>query len=219
MSLEAKGPFSPRPSHKPRCVGTASSSTLRNMRSLGFKGYLPRLSNGIPSRAIPRACPARLTVVQSLCGLERPCNPLAYFKLDKVVDKLSRVIVIDKPFTTELRDAITRELRSKGFKVQWRKWGFLVEDGIHIDINYAPLTLDEEFMNRSHVVAENLLLPSLEDLVVLKLMSGERKDIDDVKKILSQAWHMLDKEYLYKRVQQAGLERELKKTLRRLKLE
>ncbi len=128
-------------------------------------------------------------------------------------------IVIDKPFTTELRDAITRELRSKGFKVQWRKWGFLVEDGIHIDINYAPLTLDEEFMNRSHVVAENLLLPSLEDLVVLKLMSGERKDIDDVKKILSQAWHMLDKEYLYKRVQQAGLERELKKTLRRLKLE
>ena len=48
-------------------------------------------------------------------------------------------IAIDKPFTPELRDAITRELRSRGFKVQWRKWGLLVEDDIHIVINYAPL--------------------------------------------------------------------------------
>ena len=127
-------------------------------------------------------------------------------------------IAIDKPFTPELRDAITRELRSRGFKVQWRKWGFLVEDDIHIDINYAPLTLDEEFVGRSRVITENVLLPSIEDIVILKLMSGEKKDIDDVKKILAQAWHRMDREYLYRRAQQAGLERELRKMLRRLGL-
>ncbi|MCE4601388.1 MAG: hypothetical protein F7C38_07520 [Desulfurococcales archaeon] len=128
-------------------------------------------------------------------------------------------IAVDKPFTPELRDAITRELRSRGFKVQWRKWGFLVEDDIHIDINYAPLTLDEEFIERSKsVVGDILLLPSIEDIVVLKLMSGERKDTDDVKKMLVQTWHRLDKEYLYKRARQAGLERKLERILRRLRL-
>ncbi len=127
-------------------------------------------------------------------------------------------IVIDKPFTLELRDAITGELRSRGFKVQWRKWGFLVEDDVHIDINYAPLILDEEFVERSRVIAENILLPSIEDIVILKLMSSERKDIDDVKKILAQAWHRLDREYLYRRARQAGLEKELRKVLRRLGL-
>ena len=127
-------------------------------------------------------------------------------------------IAIDKPFTPELRDAITRELRSRGFKVQWRKWGFLVEDGIHIDINYAPLILDREFIDRSRAVTESILLPSIEDIVILKLMSGEKKDIDDVKKILTQAWHRLDKEYLYRRAKQAGLEKELRKILRRLGL-
>ena len=127
-------------------------------------------------------------------------------------------IAIDKQFTPELRDAITRELRSQGFKVQWRKWGFLVEDDIHIDINYAPLILDKEFIDRSRVVTENILLPSIEDIVILKLMSGEKKDIDDVKKILTQAWHRLDKEYLYRRALQAGLEKELRKILRRLGL-
>ena len=54
-------------------------------------------------------------------------------------------VIIDKPFTPELRDAITRALRSNGFRVQWRKWGFLVEDDVQIDINYAPLTFDSEF--------------------------------------------------------------------------
>ena len=127
-------------------------------------------------------------------------------------------VAIDKPFTPELRDAITRELRSRGFRVQWRKWGFLVEDDIHIDINYAPLILDREFIDRSRVVIENILLPSIEDIVVLKLMSGEKKDIGDVKKILAQAWDRLDKEYLYRRARQAGLERELRKVLRRLGL-
>jgi len=126
--------------------------------------------------------------------------------------------VVDKPFTPELRDAITRELRSRGFKVQWRKWGLLVEDDIHVDINYAPLTLDEEFVRRSRRLVENIYLPSLEDIVVLKLMSGERKDYDDLKRILHQAWHRLDKEYLYKRVRQAGLEREFRRLMRRLGL-
>ena len=127
-------------------------------------------------------------------------------------------IVIDKPFTPELRDAITRELRSRGFKVQWRKWGFLVEDDAHIDINYAPLTLDQEFIKRSKNISKNLWLPSLEDLVILKIMSNEKKDVNDVKRILTQTWHILDKEYLYKRARQAGLEKELKRILARLGL-
>lgn len=127
-------------------------------------------------------------------------------------------VAIDKPFTPELRDAITRELRSKGFRVQWRKWGFLVEDEVHVDINYAPLTLDDEFIKRSRTLASNILLPSLEDIVILKLMSGERKDREDLKKILHQAWHRLDKEYLFKRARQAGLEWELERLLRRLGL-
>jgi hypothetical protein len=127
-------------------------------------------------------------------------------------------VTLDKPFTPELRDAITRELRSRGFKVQWRKWGLLVEDDIHVDINYAPLTLDEEFIMRSKKIADNLYLPSLEDIIILKLMSGERKDITDLKRILNQEWHLLDKEYLYKRARQAGLEKELNKLTRRLGL-
>jgi len=127
-------------------------------------------------------------------------------------------IAVDKPFTPELRDRITEALRMMGFKVQWRKWGFLVTDDIHVDINYAPLTLDEEFAERSRAVAENIPLPCVEDIVVLKLMSGERKDIDDVKKILQQAWHRLDKEYLYRRARQTGLERELERIVRRLGL-
>lgn len=127
-------------------------------------------------------------------------------------------VAIDKPFTPELRDAITRELRSRGFKVQWRKWGFLVEDDVNVDINYAPLTLDEEFANKSRRIAENIFLPSLEDIIVLKLMSGERKDIADLKKILSQTWHKLDREYLYSRARQAGLEKELEILARRVGL-
>lgn len=126
--------------------------------------------------------------------------------------------VVDRTFTPELRDLLTEALRSEGFKVQWRKWGFLVEDDVHIDINYAPLTLDEEFVRRSRAVAEGVLLPCVEDLIVLKLMSGERKDIEDIKRVLRQSWNALDKEYLYRRAQQAGLERELEKILRRLGL-
>ena len=58
------------------------------------------------------------------------------------------------------------------------------------------------------------MLPSIEDLIILKLMSGERKDIHDVKKILAQQWPTIDKGYLQERAQQAGLEKELRKILR-----
>jgi len=127
-------------------------------------------------------------------------------------------VAVDKPFTPELRDRITEALRMMGFKVQWRKLGFLVTDDMHVYINYAPLTFDEEFVAKSRAVAENILLPCVEDIVVLRLMSGERKDIDDVKKILQQMWHRIDKEYLYRRARQTGLEKELEKIVRRLDL-
>ena len=128
-------------------------------------------------------------------------------------------IAIDKPFTPEIRDLITKELRFQGFKVQWRKWGFLVENDVHIDINYAPLTFDSEFTERSRKIIENIFLPSIEDIIILKLMSGERKDRDDIKRILAQTWHKIDLEYLYRRASQAGLEKELKKILRRIGLQ
>lgn len=44
--------------------------------------------------------------------------------------------------------------------------------------------MDREFVERSRALAENILLPSLEDIVVLKLMSGVRKDIAGLKRIL-----------------------------------
>ena len=62
------------------------------------------------------------------------------------------------------------------------------------------------------------MLPSIEDLIILKLMSGERKDVHDVKKILVQQWPLIDKGYLQERARQAGLEKELRKILRRLGL-
>jgi predicted nucleotidyltransferase len=127
-------------------------------------------------------------------------------------------LFIDRHFDVELRDKITRLLRDRGFKVQWRKWGFHVNsDDVHVDINYAPLTLDDTFISRCSEVEPGLYLPSPEDLIVLKLMSGERKDIDDVKKILLQLRGKLDMDYIRLRAKQAGLERELERILRRLK--
>jgi len=127
-------------------------------------------------------------------------------------------LFIDRHFDVELRDKITRLLRDRGFKVQWRKSGFYVNsDDVHVYINYAPLTLDDMFISRCSEVEPGLYLPSPEDLIVLKLMSGERKDIDDVKKILLQLRGKLDMEYIRLRARQAGLERELERILRRLK--
>ncbi len=127
-------------------------------------------------------------------------------------------LTIDKQFTVELRDIITSVLRENGFKVQLRKWGFFVTDGMHVDINYAPLVMDNQFIERSKEIMLGLYLLSIEDLIVLKLMSGERKDKQDLKKMLAQTWLELDKKYLFSRTKQAGLEKELEKILRRLKL-
>jgi len=44
-------------------------------------------------------------------------------------------------------------------------------------------------------------------------MSGERKDIEDLKKTLAQAWGNLDKEYITKKVKQAGLEKQYNRLL------
>lgn len=127
-------------------------------------------------------------------------------------------LTIDKPYTVELRDKLTNLLRRSGYSVQWRKWGLLVEKGeAHIDINYAPLILDDEFKVRARIIG-GYRVPSLEDLVVLKLMSGERKDMSDLKKILVQKWSSLDKQYLMSRVKQAGLEKEYMKLIKRLGL-
>ncbi|MHC1629071.1 MAG: DUF6036 family nucleotidyltransferase [Candidatus Nezhaarchaeales archaeon] len=127
-------------------------------------------------------------------------------------------LILNSPYTVHLRDSLTSEFRKRRFSVQWRKWGLLIEKNkLHIDINYAPLTLDQEFEERSKVI-HGLTLPSLEDLVILKLMSGERKDIEDLKKTLAQAWEKLDKEYIAKRVKQAGLEKQYNRLLKRLGL-
>ncbi len=66
------------------------------------------------------------------------------------------------------------------------------------------------------VLSGKLMIPSIEDLAILKLMSGEKKDLSDLKKILHQAWHRLDREYLYRRASQAGLEKERPDWLRGL---
>ncbi|MGC9118698.1 MAG: DUF6036 family nucleotidyltransferase [Thermoproteus sp.] len=61
--------------------------------------------------------------------------------------------------------------------------------------------------------AGGLLIPSPEDLAVLKLASGERKDIEDLKKLLRLP---LDLSYLRRRALQAGLEKELERIWRRV---
>ncbi|MEM1598547.1 MAG: DUF6036 family nucleotidyltransferase [Pyrobaculum sp.] len=52
----------------------------------------------------------------------------------------------------------------------------------------------------------DVLLPSAEDLIILKVMSGERKDVEDIKEILRR----VDLDYLLKRASEAGVEKELK---------
>ena len=127
-------------------------------------------------------------------------------------------LTMDKPYTVKLRDKLTSSLREKGYNVQWRKWGLLVEKwGVQVDINYAPLILDDEFKRRIKNIG-GFKVPSLEDIIILKLMSGERRDISDLKKILTQKWSELVKQYLVKRAKQAGLERSLIKLIRRLRL-
>lgn len=121
---------------------------------------------------------------------------------------------VDAPYTPEVRDRITSALRALGCAVQWRKWGFYVDcGGAHVDVNYAPLTLDDAFLKRCRRVGD-VLLPSAEDLIILKAMSGERKDVEDIKEILRRV--DLDLDYLLKRASEAGVEKELKKLLKRV---
>jgi len=148
------------------------------MRRLEGEALTSRELREDATRAAGGINPALLLVSRVLAGLGLRvfiigARSIAVHGVDLGREMRDWGIAIDRPFTRELRDTITRELRSRGFKVQWRKWGFLVEGGgTRIDINYAPLTLDEEFVERSRAVAEYILLPSIEDLVVLKLMSG-----------------------------------------------
>ena len=123
---------------------------------------------------------------------------------------------IDRPFSVEVRDSVTRVLRGLGFSVQWRRWGFYVDAGaVHVDINYMPLTLDDEFIARSKALGE-VLVPSIEDLIILKLMGGEDKDIEDVKKLLRLP--NLDIDYLVRRARAAGVDKDLLRVARRVGL-
>jgi hypothetical protein len=50
-------------------------------------------------------------------------------------------LFIDRYFDVELRD--------RGFKVQWRKWSFHVNNGdVHVYIDYTPITFDDTFISR-----------------------------------------------------------------------
>ncbi len=123
-------------------------------------------------------------------------------------------IFIDKPYTPEVRDILTKEFRKRGINVQWRKWGIRLESSeFHVNIYNIPLTFDEEFLRRC-ISTNNVYLPSLEDLIILKLMSGEARDIKDIKKILKTEGIELDLNYLTKRARDAGLEKHLKRLLK-----
>ncbi len=108
-----------------------------------------------------------------------------------------------------LRGALTERLRNKGFTVQWRSWGLLVKGkgGLEVDLNTPMLLFDEEFHERATRVYRNLYLPSIEDLIVTKLMSLERKDYADIEEVLRLA-EDLDFEYLCRRVNRVNLKRE-----------
>ncbi len=125
-------------------------------------------------------------------------------------------IFIDKPYTPEVRDILTKEFRKLGINVQWRKWGIRLEfSEFHVNIYNIPLTFDEEFLRRC-ISTNNVYLPSLEDLIILKLMSGEAKDIKDIKKIFNTEGVELELNYLMKRAREAGLEKTLYRLLKRM---
>ncbi len=128
---------------------------------------------------------------------------------------------IDLMITVEnlnvLRGELTELLRKAGFTVQWRSWGLLVrsKSGLEIDLNTPMLILDEEFEKRSMKIERNLYLPSLEDLIVTKLMSLERKDYSDIKEIFRLTKN-IDFEYLCKRINKANLRRDFNRIAKRV---
>ncbi len=90
-----------------------------------------------------------------------------------------------------------------------------VKRGLEIDLNTPMLLLDEEFQGRARRVYRNLYIPSLEDLIITKLMSLERKDYGDIKEVFKFA-DKIDFDYLCRRVQQANLKREFNRIAKRI---
>ncbi|WP_231845516.1 DUF6036 family nucleotidyltransferase [Pyrococcus abyssi] len=86
---------------------------------------------------------------------------------------------------------------------------------MEVYINTPMLILDEEFQRRATKIFENLYLPSIEDLIVTKLMSLERKDYSDIKEVFKLSKN-IDFEYLCRRIEQANLKREFNRIARRI---
>jgi len=136
------------------------------------------------------------------------------FRFTKDLDIVC-TLVID-----ELREKVTKQLRSLGYNVSWRVWGLTVEKDLdRIDIMIKPIIIDEEFYERCKVlnVDGEVFIPSIEDTIILKIIASRKQDIKDVKMVL----HILNREfedridfaYLFKRAEQAGVK--VKKKLMR----
>ncbi|MGQ9721078.1 MAG: DUF6036 family nucleotidyltransferase [Candidatus Jordarchaeum sp.] len=117
----------------------------------------------------------------------------------------------------ELRGKITEELRRKGFDVQWRSFGLSIKTSSsnRIDVNVPLIIYDSEFKKHSKKIRDNLYLPSIEDLIVTKLMAFGRRDYEDLKDILWRA-EKIDYTRLCRRVREAGLLKEFNKLSKRL---
>ena len=117
----------------------------------------------------------------------------------------------------ELRGRITEELRKRGFSVQWRSWGLLVKtrSGYEFDVNGPLLIYDKEFHEFSRKIHRNLYLPSVEDLIVTKLMAHGRRDYEDLKDILGRAKE-INYSRLCKRIRETGLLKEFNRLSKRL---
>ncbi|WXG42363.1 MAG: DUF6036 family nucleotidyltransferase [Candidatus Freyarchaeum deiterrae] len=126
-------------------------------------------------------------------------------------------IMVSVSDVKELRGKITETLRKRGFNVQWRSWGLLVKtsSGYEIDVNGPLLIYDDEFHTLSKQIHRNLYLPSIEDLIVTKLMALGRRDYEDLKDVLEKA-EKIDYNRLCKRVNEAGLLKEFNKLSKRL---
>jgi len=132
--------------------------------------------------------------------------------------ELTQDLDISIPTTLNyMKKTVTQDLRKRGFIIQWRTWGLIAKkDGERIDISLTPITFDEQFLKRAKTT-KGLIIPSIEDLIVLKLIAYRRKDIRHLKKIIRQR-KRLDYNYLMIRVREAGLEKRYIKLMKRLKM-
>mgnify|MGYP005840438141 CR=1 FL=1 len=87
--------------------------------------------------------------------------------------------------------------------------------GYGIDVNGPLLIYDREFHEHSKRIHSNLYLPSLEDLIVTKLMALGRRDYEDLKDVLRKA-EKINYNRLCKRVREAGLLKEFNKIAKHL---